>query len=174
MGVEHRWTVWLALLVVAIGACDKVRQPSGGGDLSTNSTGTHGCTRCHGGGDNQTGAPPVSVRGRRETTVPGVGAHTAHVMGGALAEALECSECHPAPRLGSTQHMDSRVEVIFGARATTGGAAATFDASRATCSDVYCHGATLAGGSNTHPLWTGGASQAAPPATRARSTRRVT
>ncbi|MBI5544180.1 MAG: CxxxxCH/CxxCH domain-containing protein, partial [Deltaproteobacteria bacterium] len=38
------------------------------------------CTFCHGGTDNQTGAPPEDVAGLTATSEPTVGAHSAHVM----------------------------------------------------------------------------------------------
>ena len=46
---------------------------------------------------------------------------------------------------------------IAGARP---GSVPAWDRTTATCSSTYCHGATLAGGTNTAPLWTGGPSQA--------------
>ena len=44
--------------------------------------------------------------------------------------------------------------VTFGDLATTAGATPTWDRPSATCSSVYCHGATLPGGTNTRPTWT--------------------
>jgi predicted CxxxxCH...CXXCH cytochrome family protein len=51
------------------------------------------------------------------------------------------------------------VDVAFGPKAKTGGVNPSWNG--AGCSASYCHGATLAGGSNKNPTWTGGASQAA-------------
>jgi predicted CxxxxCH...CXXCH cytochrome family protein len=111
--------------------------------------------RCHGGGDNQTGAPPVSITGKRDTTFPGVGAHSAHVTAGGLAGAYDCRTCHPDPRFGSKQHGDGVVELTFGALATASGKLApALDPASYRCSNVYCHGATLTGGANVTPEWT--------------------
>ncbi|GEJ57067.1 CxxxxCH/CxxCH domain c-type cytochrome [Anaeromyxobacter diazotrophicus] len=139
-----------ALAVLAAG-CGNSRSPRKSG--SPNATET--CIRCHGGGDNQTGAPPVSVAGRHETTFPGVGAHTAHVTAGALAGAYDCAQCHPDPRSGSQVHRDGKVELAFGALATASGKLApALDPTTHRCSNVYCHGATLGGGTGTSPDWT--------------------
>ena len=53
-------------------------------------------------------------------------------------------------------HIDaSPAELTWGALASAGGAAPSFDRAAATCSGVYCHGSTLpSGGTNTKPLWT--------------------
>ena len=53
------------------------------------------CSRCHGGADNA--APPLSVKGDRDATDMAVGAHQAHLRGGALRAPLACSDCHLAP-----------------------------------------------------------------------------
>jgi predicted CxxxxCH...CXXCH cytochrome family protein len=46
------------------------------------------------------------------------------------------------------------VEITWGALAKADGAAPAWDRSTATCSTVYCHGATLPGGTVTEPVWT--------------------
>ncbi len=112
-----------------------------------------GCTACHGGADNRTGAPPWDLAGLADPGRPSVGAHTAHVEAGPLAGALACGECHPDPRLGSTIHMSGTVDVDFAALAAQG-TSPRWDAATATCSATYCHGATLGGGTNKAPVWT--------------------
>jgi predicted CxxxxCH...CXXCH cytochrome family protein len=97
--------------------------------------GPTGCTTCH-------GQPPQ------------VGAHQAHARFG-------CGECHVKPsRYSDPGHLfraDGSVltapTVTFGALAHQGGAQPTWDG--ATCSDVYCHGATLgdAHATSTRPSW---------------------
>jgi predicted CxxxxCH...CXXCH cytochrome family protein len=113
------------------------------------------CTRCHGGTDNSTGAPPRDLGGRDDTSLPSVGAHTAHVKAGAVSSALDCNECHVKPdKVSSPGHLDGEVTITWGALARTGGVSPSFDTATFTCSNVYCHGATLSGGTNTRPTWT--------------------
>jgi predicted CxxxxCH...CXXCH cytochrome family protein len=130
------------LAALALAACDTtVREIAG--------TAVPECTRCHGGTENDTGAPPV---GRSPETI---GAHTAHVVEGPYARAFGCAECHPDPRQTSGSHMDGAVEIAFGALATDAGTltSTAYAGGGGRCSDVYCHGATLSG---TAPSWTQG------------------
>jgi predicted CxxxxCH...CXXCH cytochrome family protein len=115
-----------------------------------------GCTVCHGGQDNGTGAPPTGVNG--DATGPAVGAHTAHVVAG-----VACQSCHVVPtRAGEPNHPDAgRAQVAFGGLALAGSAGdrartgpPQYDPQTLTCSAVYCHGGTLdAGGTGTAPAW---------------------
>lgn len=103
------------------------------------------CTRCHGGEQNQTGAPP------RALSADGIpGAHAAHVEAGALAGALACSECHLDPREDASAHGNGKVDVVLGALAQTGGANPTYDRATGSCSSVYCHGGASGA---TAPRW---------------------
>jgi len=115
------------------------------------------CTRCHGGVESSGGAPPRSVKGESATTARAVGAHTAHVNGGAhLAPALACDACHVAPDPAAPMaHVDGRVAVSFGVLAKANGVAAAWNPEAATCT-VYCHGASMAaaGGDAKPPVWT--------------------
>lgn len=114
------------------------------------------CIGCHGGTDNQTGAPPIDLAAKEVTTSRGVGAHSAHVQDGPLARAYACGTCHPDPRQEASAHRNGRVDLVFGALATGNGALQpAFDRSGSlACSSVYCHGATLPGGAHTAPVWT--------------------
>jgi predicted CxxxxCH...CXXCH cytochrome family protein len=117
------------------------------------------CTGCHGGQDNQTGAPPRDTLGRSDPSLPSVGAHTAHVQAGALAGALTCDACHPPYKPG---HGDGTAEISFGALSTANGTlASSYDVQRSSCSATYCHGAFPAGNPWNIPSWTKGSSQAA-------------
>jgi predicted CxxxxCH...CXXCH cytochrome family protein len=54
-------------------------------------------------------------------------------------------------------HNDGKVDVVFGGLATANGASPTWDKTNPaspSCSTTYCHGGTLAGGTNTAPVWT--------------------
>jgi len=114
------------------------------------------CTTCHGGVDNQTGAPPGDLVGRVSATFVGVGAHSAHLAEGPLSDAFACNECHVVPdSLFQAGHIDSPLpaELTWGKTAT--------DSSRVTpqwdgqkCSNTYCHGNFKNGNPDNAPLWT--------------------
>ncbi|HET9596370.1 MAG TPA: CxxxxCH/CxxCH domain-containing protein, partial [Anaeromyxobacteraceae bacterium] len=117
------------------------------------------CTFCHGDSTRfaNPAAPPKGAAGQTATTDRSVGAHQSHLVAGPLAGAIACSECHLVPTNvldASGQHVDGKREITFGTLARTASAAASFDATGATCA-TYCHGATLAGGSQKTPAWTG-------------------
>jgi len=117
--------------------------------------GTAGCTGCHGGTDNQTGAPPVGLHGETTPDQLAVGAHTVHLDGGILADAFACDACHTVPTdFSSPGHLgaDSIAELTWGALA---GPSSTWDRAAATCSDTYCHGNFNAGDPTNAPVWTG-------------------
>ncbi len=112
------------------------------------------CNGCHGGADNA--APPRSTIGAGATSDLAVGAHQSHLSGSAMFAPVSCDACHLVPSsAGDSGHIDaSPAEVLFGALASNEGAQPRWDRNAATCSDTYCHGATLGGGSNTTPMWT--------------------
>jgi predicted CxxxxCH...CXXCH cytochrome family protein len=113
------------------------------------------CVACHGGQDNQSGAPPFDLAGRTDTALAGVGAHTSHVQAGPLAPPFACAECHEdVPRPATPLHLNGEVDLPFGALSRTGGASPTYDPSTPSCSATYCHGATLQGGTHITPVWT--------------------
>lgn len=113
-----------------------------------------GCRSCH--GSNKGAAPPFALDGAEETTARGVGAHEAHLFGSDVAGPVSCSECHLVPEdLNDPGHIDDddqRAELLFGALADEEGKA-SYDGANLTCSNVYCHGASLAGGTDTEPVW---------------------
>jgi len=112
------------------------------------------CSSCHGSVDNP--GPPASTEGIVETSHIGVGAHQTHLNDSDVRQAMWCQECHVVPTtIDEPAHRDGLpAEVIFGLLAVNGGAEAQWDRPNATCKQVYCHGATLAGGANTEPRWT--------------------
>jgi predicted CxxxxCH...CXXCH cytochrome family protein len=116
------------------------------------------CTFCHGDAtraSNQA-APPAGTQGETATTTVAVGAHAKHLSGGAIGAAVACTACHAVPT--GIAHVDGTAAVTFGAAATRGGLAPAWNGSG--CASTYCHGATISGGTNKTPSWTGGASQA--------------
>ena len=75
---------------------------------------------------------------------------------GSHLDELSCDDCHPVPSSSITdQHPDDTVQVIFpaGTLAISDGSSPSWDGTR--CSGVYCHGASLSGGSYTDPAWRG-------------------
>jgi predicted CxxxxCH...CXXCH cytochrome family protein len=140
------------------------------------------CVMCHGGVDNSTGAPPSPTWGHGDPSRGGgtpdpvrVGAHTIHLTGGPMAGAFECAVCHTVPTDAlSQEHIDQPTATLtFSGRATVGTTVTpSWTRSNATCSGVYCHGATIRQqeltqvgsiprGTNVTPNWTAGSSQAA-------------
>ena len=151
--MTNRAWAWLlaSTLAAAVGACGDARQGIAQGEYAIET-----CTRCHGGTDGEGGAPPRDTRGRTATSELTVGAHTAHVKAGPLAAAIDCDACHVKP-IGSSSpgHLDGGARmIVWGGVATAKGATPAWDRASATCSNVYCHGATLSGGSNVSPRWT--------------------
>ena len=122
---------------------------------------TSNCVLCHGGTENRTGAPPRATWGRAGDPVR-IGAHTAHVTASDAAPAFDCDQCHAKPTDALSEgHIDGpTATVTFGGLAVKWTTPA-WDRGSATCSSTYCHGATLPGGTNKAPAWTGGAEQAA-------------
>ena len=112
------------------------------------------CATCH--GDDDSPAPPLSIEGATDPTAIGVGAHRAHVAGGALSGPFGCDACHRVPRgLDDEGHIDPLpAEIAWGDLATAANAAPAWDRGAAVCANVYCHGATLSGGTLKDPEWT--------------------
>ena len=90
-----------AAALTALAGCDKARTLGG-------SEGGTGCTTCHGGVDNQTGAPPKAVSG--DPSDPAIGAHTAHVVALPVTTSAGCSVCHGA-NPGHSGHNDDTVQI---------------------------------------------------------------
>ncbi len=112
------------------------------------------CTGCHGGTDNQTGAPPKGLRGETSTTTQPVGTHTQHLTGGALTDGIACDECHLVPTsLSSPGHLgtDSVAELTWG---TLAGSASIWNPATNTCGATYCHGNFSGGNTGNSPVWT--------------------
>src|SRR5512137_2921413 len=133
---------------------------SGCGDMRPASTSDSGgtaqcpCNGCH--GDATSPAPPRGLGGTTSTTDVGVGAHRSHLNGGSIRGPVQCTECHIVPAtIDAPGHLGAPpADVTFGPLAQSKGAAPTWSNPQATCSNVYCHGSTLAGGSLTAPVWT--------------------
>lgn len=101
------------------------------------------CTVCHGGVDNQSGAPPKDLADNTSTTARGVGQHTLHLAGGDIGSAIECTTCHVVPdSLYAAGHIDSELpaELMFFGLAQADLAAPSYDNGAGSCANTYCHG----------------------------------
>ncbi|MBL7093704.1 CxxxxCH/CxxCH domain-containing protein [candidate division KSB1 bacterium] len=139
----------------ANGICSNVSCHGSGNTPSWFTLGGTGCAWCHGGIDNNTGAPPYDLHGNTSTSSRGVGAHTAHVASPQWIEPLDCSECHIKPaQVNWPGHVDSDrpVEITWGDRSKTDGLSPEWDGTK--CNNIYCHGNSLTDGNNQNPLWT--------------------
>lgn len=98
------------------------------------------CTFCHGGVENDTGAPPRNIHGT--DLVGPFPNHTIHVLGSPSANAFDCVQCHvKAIDVLSPGHVfddtPEEAENDFGAGLSPQGA---FDPASGSCSNLYCHG----------------------------------
>ena len=98
------------------------------------------CTRCHGGTDDASGAPPRYIAGDDQGAYAGFWAHTAH-GGGEIGAPVACETCHVVPTdVLSEGHLfvgdrtPAVAEVSFSGLAEGG----SWDG--ASCSNIYCHG----------------------------------
>jgi predicted CxxxxCH...CXXCH cytochrome family protein len=141
------------------GVCSNVICHGGGDSPDWNLTAELSCSGCHGGLDNETGAPPYDLSGNSETTFKGIGAHTIHVAGGDLSDGMDCVECHKKPENTEDEdHIGPELlpaELDWGGIAVAENAEPSWDGS-AICANVYCHGEfNRRGGGNTdnNPSW---------------------
>jgi len=114
------------------------------------------CALCHGDSGNGNAAPPSDLKGRTDTSLVEIGAHQQHLADSAIRKAVACSECHVVPEQfdAANHNVGGPAQVIFGELATHAGTLApTWDRTTHTCSDAYCHGQTLTGGTLTKPDW---------------------
>lgn len=114
------------------------------------------CYNCH--GNSISPAPPRGLGGVLDQSEPGVGAHRSHIGGvSSWHKPLECAACHVVPQHtddpGHIDDGDSRAELTFSALAKTGGLEPALGEDD-RCNNVYCHGATLTGGTLNTPRWT--------------------
>ena len=112
------------------------------------------CYSCHG---NSTGsAPPADLSGNTDHRARGVGAHRSHLAAVSWHRTVICDDCHMVPtHEDDPGHMDTDfpAELTFSPIARADGAEPAFDGT--SCTNTYCHGATLIpGGLVTEPTWT--------------------
>lgn len=113
------------------------------------------CNACHG---DANPAPPKDTWGNTVTTITGVGAHQAHVVGRGLARVVACDECHVVPAtVVAPGHLDGVTQVRFSGVAFANGASPVY--ANGTCANSACHDVsnytgTPGGGLATTPSWT--------------------
>ena len=99
-----------------------------------------GCTDCHATPPNGTVAPNRNL------------SHTPH-NSSATMSSITCNSCHQGGGSGTLAHGYGVTRVTFNAFVGTGGLTPVFNATSKQCTNTYCHGATLVGGSNKSPQW---------------------
>jgi predicted CxxxxCH...CXXCH cytochrome family protein len=152
----HYWSMSLVLaFAVATMACSSEAAPED--ELpEIVETFDKECYSCH--GNSLSPAPPRGLGGVRELSAKGVGAHRSHIGGiSTWHSIMKCESCHLIPaEVDSPGHIDdgnSQAELTFSALASTGGLSPELQENN-TCNNVYCHGATLTGGTLNNPMWT--------------------
>lgn len=85
----------------------------------------------------------------------GSATHVAHVSRDMMSTGpLACGECHPTDREWlETLHQNGTVETSFASSTLASAEGLEPVMEDGTCSNVYCHGVTLSGGTNTEPNW---------------------
>lgn len=132
--------------------------PGGSAPLAPAADPQAGCAlACH--GDASTGAPPKVNAGNESNADRIVGAHRSHIkQASERFRPVACEDCHLVPEaVDSPLHRDdtdNTAEVPFGPRAKTGMLQPEWNRDAGTCTNVYCHGASLTGGIDTTPTWT--------------------
>ncbi len=146
-----RRTIGAALLLAA-GACSK-SAPLGDGLPARID-----CASCH--GDATSPAPPRGVHGEGAPSEVAVGAHRLHLGDNLVRSAVACADCHVVPAtVDAPGHVDApHATVTFSALARgpagPGALSPAWNREDATCAQVWCHGAGLAGGTVPAPRWT--------------------
>lgn len=98
------------------------------------------CTYCHGGEQDETGAPPKDIDGQTNPDLISFTSHTTHIYGDDHY-AYGCNQCHYKPTDVLTPgHVFADVTAGYGELDYTGGYAPISTYYQGTCSNVYCHG----------------------------------
>ena len=157
-------------------ACERCHDLTAGPNLTIINRFTHvdgvvqvkggSCDTCHG---DPTRPPPLNASPPRDlnsnSSSPKVGAHLQHLVAAGSVD-VACSSCHVVPtEYSSPGHVDDAdrtAEVTFsGAALAPPPAVSAYDPAAMRCSNTYCHGATLKGGTNLGQAgWTNGPAEA--------------
>jgi predicted CxxxxCH...CXXCH cytochrome family protein len=165
-----------AALAILFCACDQARTIQG---EAVPAGSPARCTACH--GDRAriassdadpliAAAPPAGLFGEADAAQRAVGAHQAHLRGGASRGAVACASCHALPA-GTDHPRQEQGKLTFSgvARTATWPGALAFDpppapprwngaapGGPATCSGTYCHGNFPNGAGAVEISWTAG------------------
>ena len=110
------------------------------------------CSGCHGAGESSN--PPPALDGSTDPSLPGVGAHAAHVGESDWHGEIRCKHCHTVPKaIGDPGHIDEErpADVVFGGVPSYAMDPAKYEAG--TCA-VYCHGRAMAIEPKLSAAWT--------------------
>jgi len=110
------------------------------------------CSSCH--GTEASAAPPPDTQGGTRRSSPGVGAHEAHLTGGAFSRPLACTECHVLPADDDEPtHIDGdRARVTLTGVAASDHHEPSFDPETLRCNGSHCHGPGVS--ASASPVWT--------------------
>jgi predicted CxxxxCH...CXXCH cytochrome family protein len=111
-----------------------------------------GCNSCHGWDTDV--SPSQNLKGECGIEKSGNGAHKAMRFASIPANSVNCTNCHKVPlTTWEKGHIDgdNKSEIVFSNLATMNGAKPVWNDTTKTCSGVYCHGATLTGGTLKEP-----------------------
>ena len=98
------------------------------------------CTYCHGGRDNETGAPPTDLDRMKPSGALSFLAHGAHVEG-ELHVAFDCTQCHVKPDgLLSDGHMFDETPGVAEVSFADGLSPKGIYQGEGSCAELYCHG----------------------------------
>lgn len=98
------------------------------------------CTFCHGGDDNNTGAPPEDIDDNSDTATLAFRAHTRHVTENTHAP-FGCGTCHDKPQDVLTPgHMFDSTPAIAEVTFVNGLSPRGTYLGNGSCSNLYCHG----------------------------------
>ena len=146
---------WIAAAALLVGAAacnlgDYEPDPSLQIDAGIDSPASLACSgACHGSGDQA--APPTDTSGLSDTSYTGVGAHQVHLSGSDWHKPVDCESCHVVPlEIGAVGHIDTELP----AEITPTGMMEGTAWNGATCTNSYCHGSALTGGTDREPQWT--------------------
>lgn len=108
------------------------------------------CVWCHGGTQNNTGAPPQDIDDNTDPETISFTAHSAHVTTTAVHGAYDCVQCHKKPLdILDYGHVVRDNTPGFGEVYYGGGISTIATYYQGTCSNTYCHGNGSIGGEIT-------------------------
>ena len=124
--------------------------------------GATGCTFCHQSGLPNTLLNCTSCHGQPPSGTAYPNIKSAHPTHSTINVTDVCGECHYGLGYVTLDHfLRSRNHtasvqagaVLFGAFSQTGGLTPVYNNATQQCTNVYCHGATIVGGTNKSPIW---------------------